>query len=101
MDDGLASLECDSVLRQASGKPHSSWVMLEESNLGVPRWHSGLRNQLVSMRIRVRSSASLSGFRTWCCHELQYRILRCYGSDPTLLWPCPGLAAAAPIQPLA
>ena len=26
------------------------------------------------MRTRVQSLASLSGLRTWCCHELQYRL---------------------------
>ena len=29
--------------------------------------------QLVSVRIRVWSLASLSGLRVWCCHELWYR----------------------------
>ena len=34
---------------------------------------SRLRTQLVSMRMWVRSLASLSGVRIWCCHKLQGR----------------------------
>ena len=33
-------------------------------------WLSMLRTQLVSMRIRVQSLASISGLRTWCCCKL-------------------------------
>ena len=47
-------------------------------------WLSGFRTQLVYMRMRVPSLASLCGLRIHCCHELLYR-----------------LAAAALIQPLA
>ena len=35
-----------------------------------PLWLSGLRNQLVSMRMQVRSLALLSGLRIWHCLEL-------------------------------
>ena len=47
-------------------------------------WLSGLRTQLVSMRTWVRSLASLTGLRIWCCCKL---------------W-CMS-APGAPIQPLA
>ena len=38
-----------------------------------PLWLSGLRTGPVSMRMRVRSLASLSGLRIWRCHELWCR----------------------------
>ena len=36
-------------------------------------WLSGLRTQPVSMRLWVRSLASLSGSRIWYCHDLWCR----------------------------
>ena len=33
----------------------------------------GKQIQLATMRLRVRSLASLSGFRIWCCRELWCR----------------------------
>ena len=36
-------------------------------------WLSGLRTRLVSVRMQVRSLASLSGLRIWHCHKLQQR----------------------------
>ena len=36
-------------------------------------WLSGLRTQLVSMRMQVRFLVLLSGLRFWCCRELQRR----------------------------
>ena len=51
---------------------------------GVPTGLSWVQTQLVSMRMRVRSLASLSRLRIQCCYELWRR-----------------LAAAAPIRPLA
>ena len=44
------------------------------------------------MRIQVRSLASLSGLRIWCCR---------HGLDLALLWLWYRLAAAAPSRPLA
>ena len=38
----------------------------EKEGRQFPLWLSGLRTQLVSMRMRVRSLASLSGLRIWC-----------------------------------
>ena len=43
-----------------------------------------LRTWLGSMRMHIRSLASLSGLRTWHCCELWYRSQT--SSDPTLLW---------------
>ena len=37
-------------------------------------WLSRLRTQLVSMRIRIPSLASLRGLRIQCCHKLQHRL---------------------------
>ena len=41
---------------------------------GGPVVASGYRTQLVSMRMPVRSLASLSGLRIWRCHELWRRL---------------------------
>ena len=62
-------------------------------------WLSRLRTQLVSVRMRVWSLASLSGLRIWCCYELCIGC-RC-GSDSTLLWLRCRPAAAASIRPQA
>ena len=48
------------------------------------------------MRMQVRSLASLSGLRIWCCHELWCRSWR--SSDPGLLWLWYRPAAASLIQ---
>ena len=58
---------------------------------------SGLRTQLVSMRIRVQSLASLSGLRIWHCYGVGHGC----GSDLKLLWLWHRPAAAAPIGSLA
>ena len=60
----------------------------KETNLEFLLWLSGLRTQLVSMRMQVWSLASLSGLR------------RC-SLDLALLWLWYRLAAATPIEPLA
>ena len=62
----------------------------EEFLLGL----SGLKTQLVSRRMQVRSLASLSGLRIQCCHELQCKLQiqmwsgiavgHSYSSDSTL-----------------
>ena len=44
-------------------------------------WLSGLRTQLQSMRMQVRSLASLSGLRIRHCCELWYRSQTWLGSD--------------------
>ena len=62
-------------------------------------WLSGLRTQLVSMRMRIPFLASLGGLRIWCCHELCVGH-RC-GWDLLLWLRCRPAAAAASIQPLA
>ena len=55
--------------------------------------------QLGTMRLQVRSLASLSGLRTQCCFELWCRLQTRLG--PLLLWLWCRLAATAPIRPLA
>ena len=62
-------------------------------------WLRGLRTQLVSMRMQVRSLALLSELRIWCCCEL---CVGCrYGLDLSLLWLWCRPAATAPIRSLA
>ena len=51
------------------------------------------------MSLQVRSLASISVLRIWCCHELG--VGRRCGSDPELLWLWRRLAAVALIRPLA
>ena len=63
-------------------------------------WGSMVITQLVSMRMRVQSPASLSGLRIWHCCELWHRSQTCIYLIPH----CCGwrrLAAEALIQPLA
>ena len=55
--------------------------------------------QLETMRLWVRSLATLSGLRIWHCCELWCRSR--HGSDPALLWLWCRLAAVAPIRSLA
>ena len=38
-----------------------------------PLWLSGLRTQLVSMRMQVQSLALFNGLRIWSCHKLWHR----------------------------
>jgi len=63
--------------------------------------HSAQQKQirLGTMRLQVRSLASLSGLRIWRCHSCG--VGRRCGLDPALLWLWCRLAAAAPIRPLA
>ena len=77
----------------------SFWYLLIFSIWEFPLWLSGLRTQLVSMRLWVPSLASLSGLRIW--HATICSIgYRC-GSDLTLLWLWCRMAVAAPTQHLA
>ena len=62
-------------------------------------WLSGLRTQLVSMRMQVGSLASLSGLGSGVAVSCGVGY-RC-GSDPVWLWLWRRLAAAASIQPRA
>ena len=57
------------------------------------------RTQLGTMRLQIRSLASLIGLRIWhCCGcGVGHR----WGLDLVLLWLWQSLAAAAPIRPLA
>ena len=57
------------------------------------------RIRLGTVRLRVRSLASLSGLRIQCCRSCGVGH-RC-GSDPELLWLWRRLAATAPTGPLA
>ena len=54
--------------------------------LEFPLWLSRLRTQLVSMRMQVRSLASLSGLRIQHCHELLYSSKTWLSLDLPLLW---------------
>ena len=72
-------------------------------------WLSELGTQLVSMRTRVRSLASLSGLRIWHCCELWCRLKTWLGScitvavvqagscssNATLVWELPSAMGVA------
>ena len=47
-------------------------------------WLSGLRTQLVSVKMWVRSLASLSALRIWCCPKLWHRSQMWFGSGVAL-----------------
>ena len=63
------------MLKEAAGGS-----LRQKKNWEFPLWLSGLRTQLVSMRILVRPLALLRGIRIWHCHELWYRLQRQLGS---------------------
>ena len=48
--------------------------MVKKYKQEFPLWLSGLRTQLMSMRMWVQSLALLSGLRIQCCHKLQYSL---------------------------
>ena len=54
---------------------HLEWISME-----FPSWRSGERIRLGTMRLRVRSLASLGGLRIWCCRELWCRSQMPLGS---------------------
>ena len=91
-------------------KPTSSWILIRFvvlwATMGTPYflkrallefllWLNMLRIRLVSMKLQVRSLASLSGLRTSCSIGLRFSL------DLALPWPQCRLSAAAPIRPLA
>ena len=85
--------------------PHNhSEALLRRQVSGVPTVAQRVKNRLVSVRMQVQSSASLTGLRSrhcpkpWC--KLWHIARRC-GLDLVFLWLWCRLAAAAPIQPLA
>ena len=47
----------------------------------LPSWLSGLRTQLVSIRMRIQSLLLLSGLRIQCCCKLWCRLQTCLGSS--------------------
>ena len=65
--------------------------LLSKPVVGVPVVVQQKRTQLGTMRLWVRSPASLSVLRIWCCCELWCR----HCSDPAWLWRRP--VATAPI----
>ena len=52
------------------------WPQAKEGEF--PLWLGGLQTQLVSVRMWVRSLASLSGLRIRCCCELRCRSKMCW-----------------------
>ena len=54
--------------------------MSQEATEAFPSWLNGLGTQLASVRMRVRSLASLSGLRIQPCHELWCRSQTQLGS---------------------
>ena len=66
----------DVALEKAKRKKKEKKEMGDTERLlgEFPLWLSGLRTQLVSMRMQVPSLASLSGLRIWHCRELWCRL---------------------------
>ena len=73
------------------------YILLQKLFLEFPLWLSRLRTQLVSMRMRVQSLASLIGLSLAVSCGVGSRC----GSDLLLLWLWHRAAAVALIQPLA
>ena len=67
-------------------------TLLKDLMKEFPSWLRSSQTPLASMRTRVRSVASLSGLRIWCCHGLRLEV-----ADEILHKP----VATAPIRPLA
>jgi len=59
---------------------YSLTLLPSRGRSGVPVVAQQKQTQLVSMRMQVRSLASLSGLRIQCCHELWYRLQTRLGS---------------------
>ena len=82
---------------------NSNIVILYMGKIGVPIVVQRKQIGLVSMKMWVRSLASLSGPGIWCV-AMSCGVGRRYGSDPRLLWLwlwCrPAAIAPAPVQPL-
>ena len=83
-------------------KSHMGIVMYEKKFLvkSIPIVAQRKQTWPASMRMWVRSLASLSGLRIQRCCEPWCRLQTC-GSDPTLLWLRRRPGTAAPIQTLA
>ena len=60
------------------------YILLQKLFLEFPLWLSRLRTQLVSMRMRVQSLASLSGLKISI--DTSSSLGHRYGLDPLLLW---------------
>ena len=56
-------------------------IKIKNNSLGVPIMVQQKWIWLGTMRVRVRSLASLSGLRIWHCHELWCRLQTRLGSD--------------------
>ena len=56
------------------------YIYIRKQLWEFPSWCSGYQIWLGTMRLRVRSLASLSGLRIWCCCELWYRSQTLLGS---------------------
>ena len=72
---------------------------LIEGYSGVPVVAQQVKNYTGSLRMQIRSLASLNGSRIWCCCKLWYRSQMWLLSDVAMAGR--RLAAAAPIRPLA
>ena len=88
----------DLLSKNSTGSLIVKWVPFKITALGVPVVAQQLVN-LTRIHEGVRSLASLSGLRIWCCPELWCRLWMHLGSGIPVLWCRP--AAVAPIRPLA
>ena len=105
MEPGLQVLswwwegECNLFLAKLSFRYTSrSLYQHPINNIWIPTVAQQLRTWLVSMRMQVRSLASLSGLRIEHCHKPWCRSWMRFG--PALLWLWRRQVAAAPIRPL-
>ena len=67
---------CSSGHYSSPGPLHSPWhpgLLHKLVNLEFRLWLNGLRTRPISMRMRVRSLASLNGLRIRCGRELRHR----------------------------
>ena len=72
---------------------------VKEQKTGLPAVAQQRWIRLVSVRMRVRSLASLHGCRIWHCRKLWHRLQMCLGSSVAVA--VAQASAAALIQPLA
>ena len=86
--------------RYLHGGPFRGELALPGKRAGVefPSWLSGLRTRLVSVRVRVRSLALLSGGSSVA---MSCSVGHRHGLDPELLWLWCRQAAVVLIRPLA
>ena len=83
----LAKLDMSWVLYDsAANSGFCVWKNSQEITREFPSWLSGLRTQLISMRMKVQSPVLLSGLRIWHCHKMQHRLQIWLRSGIAVAW---------------